>query len=1006
MKPNLRLICFAAALLVQGCRTFAADAVPLTIDGDTKRLRLQKAVKFPTTSVITFESGSSLNIADGSSLVFFGSTVTNAATMKTALSLGNVENTALSTWAGTTNLTTLGTIATGTWNATALSLGKIAQGGATNGQVLAWNGSAWAPATASAGLTDGDYGDITVGGTGTTMTIDAGTITSSKILDGTIVDADISASAAIANSKLANSSLTVGSTSISLGGTATTVNGLTLGSPVATTQLDLEADGVRLSASNGTLTVLGNGSGADENLTFDLNTTANKVSIGSGTGVTEINFGAAINLRLANDMQLFIGNDQSNLFSMDSGRKVVLNAAKGISITPGTGGGVNDILQLGSSDAHHDIVKIQRDGTADATYTARPGKQFAFASSYWNGAAGVEVLMGAQCMADTSANVWLDWYCPVTTWGFTDPGTMHTGSKVFTIQSAGISVGGNTAGPGEARLLEDLDNGSNYTGFKAPASLAADVLYEMPAADGTAGQVLKTNGSKVLSWVTVGGSVATDAIFDAKGDLVAGTGADAAARLAVGTDGQVLTADSTQSTGVKWSTVSGTGDVILAADNAFTGQNTITRSSGVPLTITQTSSTAEALSISAVNNDGNNSVFSVLSGSLFSVKGDRIVILGGNLGVQFGGSALHQLNELYGPYDNKALVLTDDIGTQNYLTINASLTTVAPSLEATGSDDDISLNLISKGTGTVQANGSNVLTAAGSGTDYVHPAQANGIASGRLTLTSATPVLTSSVTGAGTVYYTPFRGSAIALYTGSAWKAMTFSELSITLSTLSASTAYDVFAYDNSGTVALDTTAWTNATTRATALVFQDGVLVKSGATTRRYLGSFILDAAKQASVTFGSAAANGGAGHCDLWNQNNRVEVTMQVLDTTDSWDYTTNTWRAAHASNTNRVTLFIGLDEDAVAARATATVYNTTTNADKWAGIGLDSTSAYSGTTSRAYGTQTATLTPEWSGFTGVGQHYLQWLEKSSANGTTRWMGDFAADGTQSGLTVRWKY
>lgn len=46
------------------------------------------------------------------------------------LSLGNVENTALSTWAGSTNLTTLGTIATGTWNATAISVGKGGTGSA------------------------------------------------------------------------------------------------------------------------------------------------------------------------------------------------------------------------------------------------------------------------------------------------------------------------------------------------------------------------------------------------------------------------------------------------------------------------------------------------------------------------------------------------------------------------------------------------------------------------------------------------------------------------------------------------------------------------------------------------------------------------------------------------------------------------------------------------------------------------------------------------------------
>ena len=49
-----------------------------------------------------------------------------------------------------------------------------------------------------------------------------------------------------------------------------------------------------------------------------------------------------------------------------------------------------------------------------------------------------------------------------------------------------------------------------------------------------------------------GGAVATDAIWDAKGDLAGGTGADTAVRLAVGTNGYSLVADSTQTTGLKW----------------------------------------------------------------------------------------------------------------------------------------------------------------------------------------------------------------------------------------------------------------------------------------------------------------------------------------------------------------------------------------------------------------------------------------------------------------------
>jgi hypothetical protein len=50
------------------------------------------------------------------------------------------------------------------------------------------------------------------------------------------------------------------------------------------------------------------------------------------------------------------------------------------------------------------------------------------------------------------------------------------------------------------------------------------------------------------------GDIATDPIWAAKGDTVAATGASAAVRVPVGTNGQVLTADSAQAAGVAWTT--------------------------------------------------------------------------------------------------------------------------------------------------------------------------------------------------------------------------------------------------------------------------------------------------------------------------------------------------------------------------------------------------------------------------------------------------------------------
>jgi hypothetical protein len=53
------------------------------------------------------------------------------------------------------------------------------------------------------------------------------------------------------------------------------------------------------------------------------------------------------------------------------------------------------------------------------------------------------------------------------------------------------------------------------------------------------------------------GAVATDVLWDAKGDLAAGTGANTAAKLTVGANEKILKADSTQTTGLIWADIDG-----------------------------------------------------------------------------------------------------------------------------------------------------------------------------------------------------------------------------------------------------------------------------------------------------------------------------------------------------------------------------------------------------------------------------------------------------------------
>ena len=91
------------------------------------------------------------------------------------------------------------------------------------------------------------------------------------------------------------------------------------------------------------------------------------------------------------------------------------------------------------------------------------------------------------------------------------------GNKLFEINDGNfVGVGGNATAPGEIRIYEDTDLGSHYTGFKA-GNNTASVAYVLPTADGSADQVLSTDGSGTLSWATASANTPSSADGQALG---------------------------------------------------------------------------------------------------------------------------------------------------------------------------------------------------------------------------------------------------------------------------------------------------------------------------------------------------------------------------------------------------------------------------------------------------------------------------------------------------------
>ena len=315
-----------------------------------------------------------------------------------------------------------------------------------------------------------------------------------------------------------------------------------------------------------------------------------------------------------------------------------------------------------------------------------------------------------------------------------------------------------------------------------------------------------------------------------------------------------------------------------------------------------------------------------------------------------------------------------------------------------------SLILLNGKNASFQANDVLILVSLGSANWYEAARKSNDFVSDsarqdfRLTLETGVPVSTSDQTAKTTVYATPYVGNRMALYdtTLAQWILWSSAEFSIALPATT-STLYDVFAYSNSGTLTLELVAWSSDTARATALVRQDGILCKTGDLTRRYLGSV--------RTTTVSGQTEDSLAKRYLWNFYHRMERAMRnAAETTNTWNYTTATWRQANAAATNQLDFVIGVSEDMVRAEVFAIANNTNSQVDGGVGIGLDSTSANSAMLMTGGQSDNAGIYQQYYALyhaaIAAGRHTLVWLERAEAVGTQTWVGDGGSIYVQSGM------
>jgi hypothetical protein len=246
--------------------------------------------------------------------------------------------------------------------------------------------------------------------------------------------------------------------------------------------------------------------------------------------------------------------------------------------------------------------------------------------------------------------------------------------------------------------------------------------------------------------------------------------------------------------------------------------------------------------------------------------------------------------------------------------------------------------------------------------------------SGRLTLVSNTPVMTSDVVGAATVYWAPYNGGELSLYNGTNWTNYdNVAQKTLTLTSLqSASNVYDIFMFlsgttPNIGIGPSWATGGGSNTLRgsgagSTQLTQINGMFLNAyqinlyngsgytqvNATLATYLGSIYTTGTGATSVQFKPSGQAGGSNNIvGLWNAYNRVRIQSFETDTSGSYTYSGSSFQptdygAGDGTNlNNRISWIDGLQMTSVSTRLKVAASTATLGAGIQIGVRLNAAS-----------------------------------------------------------------